>query len=102
MGKGLATGTVLEYEDEREAYVMIDARALILDIPDEVKTTSTLTSTRPPMRGVQASFSARDASEQASWRGMLGAPRRLAIAEASTSVSMWQRLGRKLQSVWQG
>jgi len=96
MGNGVTRRRSSEFDDEYDGYVMVDARAVILDLPEEASAAS-----RRPLRGPLRS-EAEAGLDQAAWGAMLGARRRAVVAEASAdTVSFWQRLGRRL-GAWSG
>lgn len=97
MGNTVASRRSSEFEDEYDGYVMVDARAVILDLPQE----ASVASLRPLRGGLPRSET--DAGfDQAAWGAMLGARRRAVVADASAeTVSFWQRLGRRL-GAWSG
>ncbi len=97
MGNGVTSRRSTEFDDEVDGYVMVDARAVILDLPEGASVASPR-----PLRGGLPRFEAEAGFDQAAWAATLGARRREVVADASAeSVSFWQRLGRRL-GAWSG
>jgi len=96
MGNGVASRRSSEFDDEYDGYVMVDARAVILDLPEEASVASPR-----PLRGRPLRFEGEAGFDQAAWSAKLGA-RRAVVADASAeTVSFWHRLGRRL-GAWSG
>ena len=97
MGNGVTSRRSSEFDDEYDGYVMVDARAVILDLPEEASAGSVR-----PLRGRPLRSEGEAGFDQAAWGAMLGARRRAVVADASVeTVSFWQRLGRRL-GAWSG
>lgn len=84
--------------DDGEDYVLIDARAILLDLADQPNTPEA----RPMLRGAQPPPPATSCDPEVEWRAFLGATRRDAGTEQAASLSLWRRMTRRLQGVWGG
>lgn len=84
--------------DDGEDYVLIDARAVLLDLADEPDAQAN----RPLLRGAQPPPAAAACNPEVEWRAFLGGARRPVAAEEAASVSLWHRVTRRLQGVWGG
>jgi len=82
--------------DDDEGYLMIDARALILDLPDEVRAATT----RPPMRGAAARFATPARPGDGVMRGAFRVPLQPLARDGGAGATVWTRMGRKLQQLW--
>ena len=99
MSKGISTRTRTEHDDEHDGYVLVDARNVILGLPAEVEAGA-------PRRPLRAEISQKSESERwtahRDWQSFTGARRQAVLAEATASISLWQRLARRVHSVWSG
>lgn len=86
-----------DHVDDGEDYVLIDPRAVLLDLPDEPSSQPA----RPMLRGAQPPPVATTCNPEIEWRAVLGSARRDVETEAA-SLSLWQRVTRRLQGVWSG
>lgn len=84
--------------DDGEDYVLIDARAILLDLADQPNTPEA----RPMLRGAQPPPPATSCDPEVEWRAFLSATRRDAVTEQAASLSLWRRMTRRLQGVWGG
>jgi hypothetical protein len=84
--------------DDGEDYVLIDARAVLLDLADEPDAPAV----RPVRRGVQPPPVATTCNPEIEWRAFLGAARRDVVSEEAASMSLWRRVTRRWQGVWGG
>jgi hypothetical protein len=83
--------------DDGEDYVLIDARAVLLDLSDEPDAQALR-----PLRGAQPPPAATPCDPEIEWRAFLGAPRRTVETDEAASLSLWHRVTRRLQGVWGG
>lgn len=97
MSSRLSTHLPDDVHDDGEDYVLVDARAVLLDLADEPRG-----RVRPLLRGVQPPPAASPCDPEIEWRAFLGAARRGVAAEDTPASSVWQRVARRLQSVWSG
>lgn len=79
-------------DEESEAYVLVDARAVLLDLPEEVTA-----PIRPPLRGWPSPPPTRSELE---WQTRLA--RRRPDGDAAATASVWRRMARRLQHAWSG
>ncbi len=99
MSKGISTRTRTEHDDEHDGYVLVDTRNVILGLPEEVEAGGA----RRPLR---AEISQKSESERwtahRDWPAFTGPRRQAVLAGASSSISFWQRLARRVHHVWSG
>lgn len=84
--------------DDGEDYVLIDARAVLLDLADQPADHAV----RPLLRGAQPPPTATTCDPEIEWRAFLGAARRNVVTDETASRSLWHRVTRRLQGVWGG
>ena len=95
MGTRLSTQIPPHHTDDGDDYLLVDARAVLLDLADESRD-----EVRPFRRGVQPPEPAAACDPEVEWQAFLGAARRGTVAEAAGPRSVWNRVTRRLQSVW--
>jgi hypothetical protein len=95
MGNSVSTPRRSAHNEDADDYVLIDARAVLLDLADESRG-----EVRPFRRGVQPPAPAAACDPEGEWRAFLGAARRGAVPEAAGPRSVWDRVTRRLQGVW--
>jgi hypothetical protein len=95
MGNSVSTPRRSTPIDDGDDYVLIDARAVLLDLADEPRG-----EVRPFRRGVQPPAPAAPCDPEVEWQSFLGAARRGAVAEAAGPRSVWDRVTRRLHGVW--
>jgi hypothetical protein len=95
MSSPVSTRFPSRHTDDTDDYVLIDARAVLLDLADEPRG-----EVRPFRRGVQPPAPAAPCDPEVEWQAFLGAARRGAVAEAAGPRSVWERVTRRLHSVW--
>jgi hypothetical protein len=84
--------------DDGEDYVLIDARAMLLDLVDDLNPGAA----RPMLRGAQPPPAATTCDPEIEWRAFVGAARREVVTAEAASLSIWHRVTRRLQGVWGG
>jgi hypothetical protein len=84
--------------DDGEDYVLIDARAILLDLADQPDDQAA----RPLLRGAQPPPAATSCDPEIEWRAFLGAAGRNVVTEEAATLSLWHRVTRRLQGVWGG
>ena len=99
MSKGISTRTRTEHDDEHDGYVLVDPRNVILGLPEEVDSRR---RTPAAARGNSAEIRVGTTGPHIATGTSLTGPRRQAIADASSSTSVWQRLARRVHHVWSG
>jgi hypothetical protein len=95
MGNPFSTSRRSDHCDDADDYVLIDSRAVLLDLADEPRG-----EVRPFRRGVQPPAPAAPCDPEVEWQSFLGAARRGAVAESAGPRSVWDRVTRRLQGVW--
>ena len=98
MSKGISTRTRTEHDDEHDGYMLVDPRNVILGLPEEVDTGA---ARRPLRAAIPQKSESEDWTAHRDWHALTG-PRRQAIADASSSTSVWKRLARRVHHVWSG
>ena len=97
MSTRLSTYDPHDHTDDGEEYVLIDARAVLLDMADEPVRHAR------PLRGSQPPAPTASCNPEIEWRAFLGAVRQTtAEAGDSTGDSVWHRVTRRLQRAWGG
>jgi hypothetical protein len=92
MGNPFSTSRRSDPSDVGDDYVLIDARAVLLDLADESRG-----EVRPFRRGVQPPASAAPCDPEVEWQAFLGAARRGTVTDAVSSRSVWDRVTRRFQ-----
>ena len=91
MGNGVATRPRIAHDEEHD-YLLVDARGVILGLPDDEDGSAA----RPPLRGALppkfANFPARPGGERP---GTMATPQR-ALPDVVPSESVWKRLARRV------
>ena len=95
MSSQVSTRFPSRHTEDTDEYVLIDARAVLLDLADEPRG-----DVRPVRRGVQPPAPAAPCDPEVEWQAFLGAARHGSTAEAAGPRSVWDRVTRRLQSVW--
>lgn len=84
--------------DDGEDYVLIDARAVLLDLTDEPDAQAV----RPLLRGAQPPPPTTSCDPEVEWRAFLGTARRDVVIEDAAARSLWRRVTRRFQGMWSG
>ena len=95
MGTRFSTYHPHDHAEDGEEYVLVDARAVLLDLTDEPVRHAR------PLRGSQPPAPTAACDPEIEWRAFLGAVR-TAEAGDTTGDSVWHRVTRRLQRAWGG
>ena len=96
MGTRFSTYHPHDPSDDGEEYVLVDARAVLLDLADEPVRHAR------PLRGSQPPTPTASCDPEIEWQAFLGAVRQPPQAGDSTGGSVWHRVTRRLQRAWGG
>jgi hypothetical protein len=99
MSKGISTRTRTEHDDEHDGYVLVDTRNVILGLPEEVEAGG---ARRPLRAAIPQKSEPERWNEHRNWQAFTGPRRQAVLADASSTVSFWQRLARRVHHVWSG
>ena len=92
MSNRTSTRTRTDHDDELDGYVLVDSRNVILGLPEEVE----VGAARRPLRAAMPQKSESECwNAHRDWPALTG-PRRPAIADGSSSTSVWHRLARRV------
>ena len=97
MGNSFSTRPRRAADDDAEDYLFIDARAVILDRADEPPAMS-----RPQRPGLPTPGKAARCEPESEWREFLASSRCAAPGPDAETLSLWQRVARRLRHVWPG
>ncbi len=102
MGNTISTRSTrsrADHDEEFDAYVLVDSGNVVLGLPED----EVIGAPRRPLRGsIPRKFDANPRRMPMERSALLSEPRPVARVDAAASISLWQKLARRVHLKWGG